>query len=83
MKPITKVFLVIATLVLCLVVWGAFFAPDGMLETAWNAVVAPVNSAWQSVAGKDATLLPTFDIEGYDTDSFNEENNKGGGFSGN
>lgn len=83
MKPITKVFLVIATLVLCLVVWGAFFAPKGMLETAWNAVVSPVNSAWQSVAGDKATLLPTFDVSQFDTESFDEENNKGGGFSGN
>lgn len=65
MKPITKVFLVIGALVLCLVVWGLFFNDGGVLQTAWNALVTPVNNTWSSITGQaGAKILPEFSATG-------------------
>lgn len=59
MKPITKVFLVIATLVFAFLVWALFFDTGGVMETAWNAMVKPVNDTWQKITGDTtATLIP-------------------------
>lgn len=66
MKPITKVFLVIAALVLALVVWGLFFNQGGMLETAYNAVISPVNKMWKNISGSEENLLPEWKIQSSD-----------------
>ena len=66
MKPITKVFLVIAALVLALVVWGLFFNQGGVLETAYNAVISPVNKMWHSISGGEENLLPVWKIQSSD-----------------
>ena len=75
MKPITKVFLIIGTLVLGLLVWQLVFNQTGVIATGWNAVVAPVNEQYQRITGKaDATLIPTFgDGSGYTDDVGNME----------
>lgn len=57
MKPITKVFLVIATLVICLVIWGLFFNTGGIFQSAYNAIVTPINDMWKSVTGSEENLI--------------------------
>lgn len=57
MKPITKVFLVIAVLVICLVSWGLFFNTNGIFQTAYNAIVTPINDAWKSITGSSEVLI--------------------------
>lgn len=65
MKPIIKVFLVIGALVLSLVVWGVVFNDGGVIQTAWNAMVTPINNTWASIVGDPtATILPTFEATG-------------------
>lgn len=71
MKPITKVFLIIAALVLSLVIWGLFFNDGGVLETGWNALVTPVNNTWKSITGGTEDLLPKFDDTGTGQDTKN------------
>lgn len=61
MKTTTKVFLMIATLVLIFLAWALFFDGGGVLETGWNAMVSPVNNTWQKITGdSSATLIPEF-----------------------
>lgn len=62
MKTITKVFLIVATLVLIFLIWALFFNKGGILQTGWNALIAPVNNVWQKLSGdSSAELLPTWD----------------------
>lgn len=62
MKTITKVFLVVATLVLIFLIWALFFNKDGVLQTGWNALISPVNNVWQNLTGDTtAELLPEWD----------------------
>lgn len=80
MKPIKKVFLVIATLVLCLVLWGLFFNDGGVLQTGWNAMVKPVNTTWQGIVGDSSSkILPEFSETGagQDTGSLDMDDNMG------
>lgn len=61
MKTTTKVFLMIATLVLIFLAWALFFDKGGVLETGWNAMVSPVNATWQKITGDTAAkLIPEF-----------------------
>lgn len=61
MKTTTKVFLMIATLVLIFLAWALFFDKSGVLETGWNAMVGPVNDTWQKITGdSSAKLIPEF-----------------------
>jgi hypothetical protein len=80
MKPITKVFIVIAALVLSLVIWGLFFNQDGVLQTAYNALIEPINRTWTAVSGSTEPLLPEWTIQ--DADGLDEEGNidQRGGF---
>lgn len=80
MKPITKVFLVIAALVLSLVIWGLFFNQGGVLQTAYNALVEPVNRTWEAVSGSTEPLLPEWTIQ--DANALDEDGNidQTGGF---
>lgn len=62
MKTITKVFLVVGTLVLIFLIWALFFNKDGVLQTGWNALISPVNNVWQNLTGDTtAELLPEWD----------------------
>lgn len=62
MKTITKVFLVVATLVVVFLIWALFFNKNGVLQTGWNAMISPVNNVWQKLSGDStAKLLPTWD----------------------
>lgn len=67
MKPITKVFLVIAALVLSLIIWGVFFNTGGVLETAYNALISPINATWQAVSGSTENLVPEWEIQSSDS----------------
>lgn len=55
MKMITKVFLVIAILLICLIAWSLFLGDGGILQNAWNGIANRVNSVWQTVTGDSAT----------------------------
>ena len=72
MKPVTKVFLIIGALVLCLLVWVFVLGGGGVIETAYNAVRDTVNDIYTSVGGV-GELLPEWDI-GDDNPDLNEAN---------
>lgn len=80
MKPITKVFIVIAALVLSLVIWGLFFNQGGVLQTAYNALIEPINRTWTAVSGSPEDLLPKWTIQ--DANALDEDGNidQTGGF---
>ena len=48
---ITKVFLVIAILLICLIAWALFLGDGGILQNAWNGVADMVNEVWQDITG--------------------------------
>ena len=54
MKMITKVFLVIAILLICLIAWSLFLGDGGILQLAWNGIANRVNDVWQTVTGDEA-----------------------------
>lgn len=56
-KTITKVFLVLGVLLLCLIIWFFVFGSNGV-QLAYNGVKDVVNGAYQTVVGEDAELLP-------------------------
>ena len=59
MKMITKVFLVIAILLSCLIAWSLFLGDGGILQNTWNGVAERVNSVWQTVIGdSSSTIIP-------------------------
>lgn len=59
MSNIKKVFLIIGTLMLAFIVWSIVFDDGGIVKTAYDAVIRPINSAWQTVTGNsNAKLLP-------------------------
>ena len=61
-KTVMKVFLIIGALFLCFIVWDLVFNEGGILSTAWNAIIAPINKLWTSVAGTGAKdLLPKWE----------------------
>lgn len=59
MKMITKVFLVIAILLICLIAWALFLGEGGVIQQTWNGVAERVNSVWHTVIGADSTdIIP-------------------------
>ncbi len=58
MKMITKVFLVIAVLLICLILWALFLGGNGVLENAWNGIAGQVNETWQAITGTNNNVLP-------------------------
>jgi hypothetical protein len=59
MKPIVKVFLVIGTLVLALIVWSVVFNDGGVIRLAWNGLANPINSMYHGIMGNNnRDLLP-------------------------
>ena len=63
MKPITKVFIIIGALVMCLVIWSAVFNDGGVIRLAWNGLVVPINNAYDRITGGAGTdaLLPEWE----------------------
>ena len=57
MKPITKVFLVIGTLALALIIWGLFFNTGGVFQSVYNAMINPINTGWKAVTGGNDNLI--------------------------
>lgn len=59
MKMITKVFLVIAILLICLIAWALFLGEGGVIQNTWNGVADSVNSVWRTVIGDtNSTIIP-------------------------
>lgn len=69
MKMITKVFLVIAILLICLIVWVLFLGGDGILQNAWNGLRGQVNDTWEAITGGDE-IIPEWNFGG--TENVNE-----------
>lgn len=61
-KTVRKVFIVIGTLVLCLIVWNFAFG-GGIRNVYNNGIRKPVNSVFEKVAGSGAELLPEWTSE--------------------
>lgn len=83
MKMITKVFLVIAVLLVCLIVWALFLGGDGILMNAWNGIAEQVNETWQAVTGLKTDVIPEWNPDG--TQNIDQGNNNlgvGGGSGG-
>lgn len=57
MKMITKVFLVIAILLVCLILWALFLGDGGLIEMAWNGVADMVNDTWEAISGDDTDIM--------------------------
>jgi len=72
--------LVIAALVLSLVVWGLFFNQGGVLQTAYNALIEPVNRTWAAVSGSSEDLLPGWEIQNSDAVDEGGNIDQSGGF---
>lgn len=64
MKMITKVFLVIAVLLVCLIVWALFLGGDGILKNAWNGVAEQVNTTWRAITGLSTDVIPEWNADG-------------------
>ena len=58
MKMITKVFLVIAILLICLIVWSLFLGNGGILQATWNGIADMVNTTWESLTGDSDGIMP-------------------------
>ena len=63
MKMITQVFLVIAVLLICLIVWALFLGGGGILQQGWNGIAGQVNETWQAVTGLDTDVIPEWKID--------------------
>lgn len=51
-KTITKVFVILGIVVLCLIVW--FFVFGNGVASIYNGIQSVINGAWSDVAGSDA-----------------------------
>lgn len=60
-KTVRKVFLILGTLVLCFLVWQLVFNKGGIIRTGYNALADVVNTQYAKAAGKDKTILATWD----------------------
>lgn len=82
MKMITKVFLVIAVLLVCLIVWALFLGGDGILQNAWNGVAKQVNTTWRAITGLSTDVIPDWNEDGTQNVDKGTENLGVGGGSG-
>lgn len=64
MKMITKVFLVIAVLLICLIVWVLFLGGGGIIENAWNGIADQVNDTWHAITGIQDDVIPQWNSGG-------------------
>lgn len=63
MKMITKVFLVIAVLLICLIVWALFLGGDGILQNGWNGIAEQVNTTWKAITGSSDNVIPEWNSD--------------------
>lgn len=77
MKPIQKVFLIIAVLVLAFIIWQLFFNDGGILQSGYNAIADSINTTWQKITGGTGKILPSWGDAGVNTDgqNLNDANN--------
>lgn len=61
MKTITKVFILIAALVLALVGWSLTFGKGGLVQSVYNGVAVPINEIFQKITGSSKNLVPEMD----------------------
>jgi hypothetical protein len=61
MKTITKVFILIAALVLALVGWSLTFGKGGLVQSMYNGVAVPINQIFQKITGSNKNLVPEMD----------------------
>lgn len=78
MKPITKVFLIIGTLILCILIWAFVFNPGGIVSSAWNAMADGINNAAAQVFGKGTKFVPSWS----DDTNLNDAEDGASGFGG-
>ena len=69
MKMITKVLLVIAILLLCVIIWSLFLGNGGILELGWNGVRDMVNSTWTAITGSSEELIQEWKQDTDDVDT--------------
>lgn len=61
MKTITKVFILIAALVLALVGWSLTFGKGGLVQSMYNGVAVPINQIFKKITGNTKDLVPEMD----------------------
>lgn len=80
MKMITKVFLIIAILLICLIAWALFLGDGGIIQNAWNGIAESVNSTWTALTGSDDPIVPDWNSDGNENLGDAQDNlNLGGG----
>lgn len=58
MSGIRKIFLIVGTLLLIFIVWDLIFNQGGILSTAYDALISPINITWEHLSGSANPLLP-------------------------
>lgn len=64
MKMITKVFLIIAILLICLIAWALFLGDGGIIQNAWNGIAESVNTTWMALTGASEGIVPAWNSDG-------------------
>ena len=64
MKMITKVFLIIAILLICLIAWAPFLGDGGIIQNAWNGIATSVNDTWIALTGASDGIVPAWNADG-------------------
>lgn len=57
---ITKVFLIIAILLICLIAWALFLGDGGIIQNAWNGIATSVNDTWIALTGASDGIVPAW-----------------------
>lgn len=60
-KNVLKVFGVIGALLLGFLVWAVVFNNGGVLQTAYNGMISPVNGVYQKITGGTTDLIPEWE----------------------
>ena len=55
---ITKVFLVIAVLIICLGLWVLVLGKGGVADMTWSGIAGAVNDTSKEIFGDGTTLMP-------------------------
>ena len=63
MKMITKVFLIIAILLICLIAWALFLGDGGIIQNAWNGIATSVNDTWIALTGASEGIVPAWNAD--------------------
>jgi hypothetical protein len=64
MKMISKVFLVIAILLICLIAWNLFLGDGGIIQNGWNGIATSVNATWKAITGSTDDVMPKWNSDG-------------------